>query len=282
MSYSPDGANAAFVVYSNNQYSSFIVDTVSGETILTLPAGKTSPLGWAPDSYRFAYAAKNEQTSKDEIVISDLAQTTDLHVTPSGIYSHSPVWSPRGNKIAYAGGNDDLMYCDTYLMNADGSGQVKLPRPTVSVNNWPGPFSPDGKYLLTKSKYYPPQGNGYYRLFRYDMDTGAYVKIVDVPENLIPFTTAWSPDGEKVLFPLSGNDIGIVSTDGSGSMTRIDLQGYITQAVWSPDGDWIIYMWKPKENSNRHYFDLYKIRADGSENTLLTTNQGADQYPFWH
>jgi Tol biopolymer transport system component len=95
---------------------------------------------------------------------------------------------------------------------------------------------------------------------------------------------AWSPDGTRVAFVSGkgsgkGGDYGIYVMDAAGSnATRLTttVGGYDLGPSWSPDGSEITFF------SNRSgVYDVYKMNADGTHETQVTTNAQVMWPPKW-
>jgi hypothetical protein len=76
------------------------------------------------------------------------------------------------------------------------------------------------------------------------------------------------------LHPYGGNDSLYIASNG--------CERYLTEGTtpcWSPDGQWIVYVelvGKPGDNA-----DIYKIRPDGTQRTMLVGGPGAQMLPSW-
>jgi TolB protein len=86
----------------------------------------------------------SDQTGYDQIfaIGSDGQGLTDLSNDPSAMY-FSPAWSPDGAKLAFVvsrDGNNDI-----YVMNADGTGRVRL------APGWSPAWSPEGSEIAFAS-----------------------------------------------------------------------------------------------------------------------------------
>ena len=155
---------------------------------------------------------------------------------------------------------------------------------------YPIAFSPDGKFVAGESL----QAG----LSIADVNTGAVTKVdgQGIWQSAVP---VWSPDSSKIVFvadafgetPSNEAELFIVNRDGSNLRQLTNLpRSYswwtllITPTArqpthkerhnslapqWSPDGRWIAFV---------NFGDLYKIRPDGKDLTLLVKEAA---YPTW-
>ena len=88
---------------------------------------------------------------------------------------------------------------------------------------------------------------------------------------------AWSPDSSKIAYAFNGS-ISVLNPHESNSATAI-VNMFDTRAPsWSPDGQWVVFAGKSQENS---FFQLYIVRSDGTELTLLTNTEQHLDLPVW-
>lgn len=74
-------------------------------------------------------------------------------ITFAGVFNSSPSWSPDGKKIAFSGQSDD--HFDVFVMNADGTGMIRLTSAKKPNGGWASnedpSFSPDGRFVMYTS-----------------------------------------------------------------------------------------------------------------------------------
>lgn len=176
------------------------------------------------------------------------------------IFSHRPLWSPDGTKIAYisaTSGQEDWIY----IVNSDGNDQTLLTthRDIRLTPEW----SPDG----TKIAFW---GNGLY-----------VINADGTNEQLIGSSNSapsWSPNGTKITFATASfrsSVITIVNSDGSEQtvISSDSLDGLYPD--WSSDGIHIVF------NSSRDHIndDIYIINSDGTDERNLTDDSFIDDFP---
>jgi Tol biopolymer transport system component len=107
-------------------------------------------------------------------------------------------------------------------------------------------------------------------------DTEDSSVILSIPEGQ-PINLVQSPDGSRAAFEIVGDNLFVVSADGS----VVDLgRGYRPQ--WSPDGEWIVYQVTEDDGYEITASDLYAGRIDGSATVRLTdTSEALEMNPSW-
>lgn len=110
-------------------------------------------------------------------------------------------------------------------------------------------------------------------------DISAFTRLTTHPAD--DYEPAWSPDGTRIAFisERDGNrDIYVMDVDGVDPVNVTDTPN-VEEFVpsWSPDGEWIVYRQRPTDAKG----DIWKVRADGTEPTQLTTNVEYDSYPVF-
>jgi len=176
-----------------------------------------------------------------------------------------PTWSPDGSMIAYAPGGGPSGMSGIAIMNADGSGQRRLPH--TDYGEYPS-WSPDGTRIAFNSNL-----SGEAMMYIVEVDGSRVVDLSRVGEG---GQVAWSPDGRSILFashrdhPDNSRDIYVMRPDGSG-VKRLTHAGGETPA-WSPDGRYIVFS----------LGGLFVMRADGSGVTSLPVEEvGEATFPDW-
>jgi Tol biopolymer transport system component len=238
-----------------------------------------------------------------------LAATRRLEISPS---EPSPVVVRATYRMVFESrrhGEPEL-----YLMNDDGSGQVRLTN--NYVKDWAPAWSPDYTRIAFVSErdgnmeiyVMRPSGSDVVRLtydaafdsspswspdgsriaFDSDRDGDIEIYAMDIDgSNLVQLThnsvadgdPDWSPDGRQVVFNSlrDGNyEIYVMTIDG-GNVTRLTTnEARDSLPVWSPDGKWIAF-----ESDRSGSLDIWIMASDGTDPRRLTSYSGDDQQPSW-
>lgn len=204
----------------------------------------------------------------------------------------APVWSPKGDWIAFGLG----AAFQGFLGAAPGSATIALIRPDGSGlkelthgerNDGFPSWSPDGKRLVFRTAEKAGKG-----LRIADVETGE-VKVLTEGDHTDNFPD-WSPKGDWICFTSNREDqdyeIYAIRPDGTGLKRLTHLPGNDAHSSWSPDGEWIAFSsgragFKDETALHPHnpqsYGEITVMRADGSEITALTDNPWEDATPRW-
>jgi dipeptidyl aminopeptidase/acylaminoacyl peptidase len=188
--------------------------------------------------------------------------------------SEQPAVSPDGEKVAFVGSAPDLQSNDEiYLMNADGTGVMRVTRSPAGTDVFQPAWSPDGVRITFATNRDNPTVN-YVRnrsIWIVNADATGLTRLTDGSTR--DDAPAWSPDGSKIAFTrfAPGPGIWIMNADGTGQLKLTD--GFAPN--WSPDGQRIAYIGDLKGTNQ-----VATINADGTGQALLT--QGSDKdLPVW-
>jgi Tol biopolymer transport system component len=235
--------------------------------------------GAAGTSTRLAYIGK------DAIyVVNTDGSARNLIVR--GVEDHTTFsWSPDGRRLAFSGGHKRAD--EIFVVNADGSGVVRLTQPPNTRKrtqyDWSEnpSWSPDGSRIVFDGARLETEGSGHVYVMGAD---GTGKRRLTRGEAFLP---SWSPDGAKILyevligiFETKRIDLYTINPDGSGrrKLARIRNEpNHCACAVWSPDGTKIAYEARGVNGKS----DIYVMNADGTHRTPLTRHRARDENPDW-
>lgn len=178
----------------------------------------------------------------------------------------APALASNG-KIAFTSDRDGNS--EIYLMNADGTGQLRLTNSPQS-EDYPT-WSPDGRRIA-----FLRQSGGVFSINLMNADGTNQTELTRIiPNNIQPypyerFGMSWSPDGAKIAFQDS-TDIFAINIDGSNRVNLTGGQFVNYEPTWSPDGARIAFA--RSIYSHGFYPEVYAMNANGSDIRRITTSE---------
>src|SRR4051794_36162928 len=220
-------------------------------------------------------------------------------------------WSPDGTKVVFTALSHPASCtirahaANIRVANTDGTGQRDVTQPRCinggGQHDVQPDWSPDGRRIVFASNRAEPDGCGTF-------SCGARLWVTNAdgsgsPRRISPSSTSlqddsdpeFSPDARRILFEHStgetsgDGDLRLINADGTGPVALTSGPADDRDPDWSPDGSQIVF------SSNRDTpggcgdrfnnawcdHDIYKMSANGTGITRLTTHAGEDSHPVF-
>ncbi len=237
----------------------------SGQRWLALNAWISGPV-WSPDGRTIAF--ENLRDGNGEIYVVNADGSGQRRLTRNPARDFAPAWSPDGRRIAFVRdrvvdrgrGRPRTHRPEVYVMNADGSRQLRLVRGGREPL-----WSPDGGRLA----FTRGQGGG--SVYVVNVDGSEERNVTRGPARAF----AWSPDGRRIAFDSArdGNsEIYVVNADGRGLRRLTHNPAHDLAPAWSPNGRRIAFAGAG---------GIYVMNTDGSGQRNLMRSPTRDFAPTW-
>jgi Tol biopolymer transport system component len=195
--WSPDGRRIAFTL---NECSVAIMDADGGNlTVLAedpdLCQGDAS---FTPDGSRLVYSRFDFALEVGQIWSMRVDGSDQRFITGAG--ETDPNVSPDGQKISFKGPPDGALF----VANIDGSGVVQI-SPSISVT-YKHDWSPDGQHLVVSDNSHPAADEAV-NIVTVRPDGSDWTYLTDYPAGYSANVGGYSPDGQWIVFRLTGPDL---------------------------------------------------------------------------
>lgn len=209
-------------------------------------------------------------TPAENIAVLDLGTGQETVVATRAI---APRWSPDGKIVFW---KLDSVPKDIWVMNADGSGAVRLTN--GGGENLEADFSPDGSRIVFRRN---TGDGGDLWVMNADGTAASLLYAGDRQDS----DARWSPDGTRIAFvrivlsPTLGttSEIFVINADGS-NLVQVTHDGENWSPTWSPDGSRIAFFGFRNGPDDS---DLFTVRPDGTDLRLLLGGATSDHGPAY-
>jgi tricorn protease len=212
MALAPDGRKLGFVA-RGDVFAAGVADGGRAERV-TATTGPEAELSWAPDSRRLAYASRRDGAMG--IHVYDFGTRQELRVA-AGDAVATPVWSPDGNRLAFARDGREIVVVELPGGRERVVATGLIWRPPFGLAR-PLAWSPDGRWLA----YLAADDRMFMNVYvaRADAERASGVpaggRAVSRLANSFGGSLAWSPDGRSIYFDTQHRT-------EDGRIARVDL-----------------------------------------------------------
>jgi Tol biopolymer transport system component len=286
------------------RWSLFTIDPQGGTPVdlgAPVDSGYGSSVAWSPDGSRIAFGRFSQTgPAHGQIWTVRIDGSDPRQLTADDAGGNEPAWSPDGAMIAFLSDRADPLahqvghapISDLYVMNADGTGVIRLTKSSdcggngVTSPSW----SPDGSRLVFAMPHL--EGSAcWFDLFAVHADGTSLTQLSETSGR--EGQSDWSPDGTRIVFDRYGGgsstDVFLIQADGTGEARLTGSTANDFDPVWSPDGSRIVFSSQRNwdEAGDRLFegdpgnADLYVMNADGSAQTRLTDDGSWDGAATW-
>ncbi|MCB9245064.1 MAG: PD40 domain-containing protein [Flavobacteriales bacterium] len=215
-----------YIYFSSNRAGNYDIyrclSDGSGLEQLTSTAAEESNPAVSPDGSKVLYQLGSYGSAQVWVMNAD--GTEPARVSSGSRHRGFPNWSPDASKIVCEGW-DDYNYPEIYIMDSDGSNEVKLTDDPGAFWNSAPQFNPSGSRIYFQKAY---NADNYYVSMNPD---GTDLDTITKPNSFgfAEFGLSFSKDGQKIIFSTTeyrkavgneGSDVIIANADGS-DWTRV-------------------------------------------------------------
>jgi TolB protein len=253
---------------------------------LTDAPGRDFEPHWSPDGATIVFSSERDDPENAQLYLMN-ADGSDQRRLPSPLTVDQigARWSPDGQWILFHSNPlvDGLPRFDIFKIRPDGSDLTQLT--DVPGNSFMPDWSPDGERIVFAS-----QRDGNRELYVMNADGSNQVRLTGGGwENSLP---RWSPDGQHIVFESnrSGSSYGLFlidapdgpTTDGAQESTArmLTFPGFNHSSPGWAGSDWL-FISSDRDSTNLVNWEIYLVKADGSELLRVTDNPALDRFPNW-
>jgi Tol biopolymer transport system component len=190
----------------------------------------------SPDSRRLAASIRDAAAGTTDIWIVDLRRNVPSRFTFGAGDEFTPVWSPDGSKVAFAGLNEGVY--DIFVKAASGEGDETLIG-TSEFHKFVDDWSPDGRQLALAT--FDPSAKKAQTRWILDLESGSLDPVHE--PGFDERNGRFSPDGRWMAYESSESgrwEVYVAPFPGPGGKWQVSTDGG-SFAFWSEKGDQLYF-----------------------------------------
>lgn len=207
-----------------------------------------------------------------DIYIVGIEGGVPRRLTRHPAFDGEPAWAPDGRTLYFVSDRDGD-FRRIYRLPLDGGVPEPVTRNTRGLYGSPA-VSPDGRWLVAASDLYVN-----WQIHVMDVTGNREQRLTGYAESsCVP---SWSPDGRWIFYSSRFGGLGKANLwrmrpDGKEKqpLTRTPFNDYY--GVYSPDGKWVVFA-----SDQDGDYEIFVMKADGTERVQLTFNAVEDTMPHW-
>ncbi|HYX30770.1 MAG TPA: PKD domain-containing protein, partial [Pyrinomonadaceae bacterium] len=257
--WSPDGTKILFQSDRDNQgsgsYDIYVMNANgSGQTRLTTDANDDSAASWSPDGTKIVFQSLRNGVNY-QVYTMNANGSGQTNISNNGANETQPSWSPDGVKIAFASDRDQPGCPSIYVMNSNGTNQIRLTYSGTGLRDEQPVWSPNAsKIAFTSTR---------------DSSTDTWQETDD--------------DGNYITKSrLNINkEVYVMNADGSGQTRLTNNLSNDDAATWSADGAKIVFRSERERDTFDPTAQIWTMNPDGSNQLNLSNSGDGDYSPSW-
>ena len=245
---------------------------------------------WAPDGERIVFlrnADPSGNSNATEIWVMRADGSGQMQLTDNAVQDDQPSWSPSGRRIVFQRDADGFEGPDDgelWVMRADGSRERQITDNAVEDNE--PVWSPTRRRIAFSRDSDPDPAAADFEVFDVRPNGSGARQLTDADG--FDGGPDYSPDGKQIAFDSERDgdpDVFVMEHDGDNP-TQLTGEDPAENAVdilaaYSPDGRFIAFSTNRDSPPPTESFEVYVMRADGSEETNRTNNPAFEIEPDW-
>jgi serine/threonine protein kinase len=278
------GGGTGKIAFSSKRTNAFQIWTMnpdgSNQIQLTDMDGGACQPNWSPDGKMLAFISPCEEKAliyEDAVIYTMKADGSEISALPiSNGGDFDPSWAPDGNRIAFTSLRSGISHVFLYSFE---TGTLEELSDSPNPDSQPA-WNPSGKQIAVSRTI------GFRHIWI--MSDRGQTQLQFTPNGAYNETwPVWSPDGEDLIYNRSTADSAIPWLERMAYEDRNTARtqripntgdiGPVSNARYSPDGQWIIYESWPDGNNH----DIYLMDRNGRNVLRLTSDPEFDFGPVW-